>query len=57
MYTEHVYTECTAERWDEQQVSNGGPRSAVIGWQNRGQASTSEYTVVQYSCLHYTVLD
>ena len=23
----HVYTECTAEGWADQQVSNGGPRS------------------------------
>ena len=57
MYFEHVYTECTAERWDEQQVSNGGPRSAVIGWQNRGKAGTNDCTIVQYMCLEYTILD
>ena len=27
MYTEHVYTECIAERWAEKQVSDGGPCS------------------------------
>ena len=27
MYTEHVYTECTAEHWAEKEVSDGGPRS------------------------------
>ena len=30
LYTKHVYTECTAEGWADQQVSDGGPRSLYI---------------------------
>ena len=30
LYTKHVYTECTAEAWADQQVSDGGPCSLYI---------------------------